>query len=110
MITVNGLRKQLLQLQLLLRQTQMTNQQKQDVLSKISNIRHKLQDISNIEYDVSSEQIQNRRNILNSNEGLKDIFKTFWNTCRMMCDSDNLDKDTYIKLFTGMYYLIFSYS
>lgn len=105
MITVNGLRKQLLQLQLLLRQTLMTDKQKQDILMKIDNIRDKLQD-TNIEYDISSEQIQNRRNILNSNEGLKDIFKTFWNTCRIMCDSDTLDKDTYIKLFTGILYYI----
>ena len=101
-ITVNSLRKQLLQLQLLLRQTLMTLKQKEDIQSKISIIQEKLQD-NTIEYDITNEQIEHTRNILKNNEGLQDIFRTFWYTCRgtNANANDTLDKGTYVKLFVG---------
>ena len=101
-ITVNSLRKQLLQLQLLLRQTLMTLKQKEDIQSKISIIQEKLQD-NTIEYDITNDQIEHTRNILKNNEGLQDIFRTFWYTCRGIntSASDTLDKGSYVKLFVG---------
>ena len=111
MRTIKELHTKLFQLQLLLRQTLLTSKQKQDVLSKINSITAKLQNNNNeVDYNLDNNIIEQRRNILKSNEGLKDIFKTFWFTCRNICESEYLSKEAYIKIFTAIQHGLLGYN
>ena len=112
MVTLKEFKTKLFQLQSLLRHTMLTAVQKKEILDKIDNLKLKVNNASDIiDYNLDSDLIEKRRKLLDSNEGLKDIFRTFWiaSTFLSRTDGDYLSKEAYIKIFTGNYYYFYNF-
>ena len=89
-------KRMLVRLQLLLRSTSLTDQNRVDVDAKIAVLQHELEgDPAFIEGD----EIFRRRQILSENEGLMDVFMIFWYLLQPFVENGVLTKQGYIEFY-----------
>jgi hypothetical protein len=74
-IDSKGIRRSILKLQLLLRNTELTGENRKDITSKLALLKARLQGTPTF---LDEDEIFRRRSILAENEGLMDVMSIFW--------------------------------
>lgn len=95
-------RRRIIGIQTMLRSHDIKTEDKAEMQKQILRLRGQTQKLSNIgdktkETDVTSEEIAQRREFVESNGGLKDIFTTFWLIFLPYTSNNELTKEGYIK-------------
>jgi len=96
-IDSKGIRRSILKLQLLLRNTELTGENRKDITSKLALLKARLQGTPTF---LDEDEIFRRRSILAENEGLMDVMSIFWYVLSPYLDDEGiLTKAGYIAYF-----------
>lgn len=95
-------RRRIIGIQTVLRSNDIATEDKAEMQKQIQRLRTQIERLSNIggkgkETDVTTEEIQQRRDFIEHNSGLKDIFGAFWLIFLPYTANNELSKDGYIK-------------